>query len=869
MKSEVKPRRELRILIFLITLHCSLITVPVRAAPLDPRSEGAMFFPASVAYPEASNLLEMNPAGLGVGPGWNTSFFYNRPPAEGGGNRFGLLMHSGPLGVSAQRMDRSTADLPGGGTEVSQPEEGGAPETGSSGDLPNSLIKGSIGLGFGANRFHYGLSFHAVDGGTGHGLDRLGLVDLGVLYRAPRVSVGLALYNLGSQNGRGLVPIDRADSNFRLANTKDEYPKQPIEVSPRIGVGVRPFKSLTTVTADWQQMFTGVKGARSSIGVLDLGWDQVLKPGVHLQSGFRTDDGLERKTMLLGFLLKTRHARVGYQAMATAASGPGGSETAITPALAMLHLHGAAHEDSLFEKNAVAEILVPSELPDQRAVSFLFDERDHFLEFAARIRRLAENEEVHTVLLRIRSLNVDLGRLQEIRSLMGALRKKGKTVVAYLEAFALKEYYLATAADRILLYPHGHLELLGLKIEGMFFKGTLDWLGVVPQFVRAGEYKGAPEQFTEKEFSPKHRENLDSMLGDLFDQMVEGIAEGRRLSREKVAALVDRGFLSAQEAVDEGLVDGTSTWEEAQQQVRQGVGSRSRVWDEARVKAEYESGESWAAPETIAVVYVSGVLARGEGGRFPFFTSAATFADSMVAVLRRLEGARSVRAVVLRVNSPGGDVFASDQIWAAVRRLSQKKPVVVSMGSVGASGAYYLSMGARPVLADGATITGSIGVFYGKFVLKGLYEKLGITKQILKRGRHADVESDVTLLTPEQVKEVQKGVDAWYGVFLDKVREGRGLEAGALEGLAGGRVWTGRQARERGLVDREGGLLESLDLAREKAGIPEDADLRVVEWPRPKALRSFLKTLVAAPASLLNLDFEAGPFFFLGPVGLE
>ncbi len=214
-------------------------------------------------------------------------------------------------------------------------------------------------------------------------------------------------------------------------------------------------------------------------------------------------------------------------------------------------------------------------------------------------------------------------------------------------------------------------------------------------------------------------------------------------------------------------------------------------------------------------------------------------------------------------------MFASDQIWEAVRRLSQKKPVVISMGSVGASGAYYLSMGARPVLADPATITGSIGVFYGKFVLKGLYEKLGITKQILKRGRHADIESDVTLLTPEQVKEVQKGVDAWYGVFLDKVREGRGLDAAGLEGLAAGRVWTGRQARERGLVDREGGLLEGIDLAREKAGIPPDVDVRLVEWPRPKALRGLLRTLIAAPDSLLNLDFELGPLFFLGPVGLE
>lgn len=815
----------------LLTVYGSRLTAT--AAPLDPRTEGLRFFPTSVAFPEVSQPMEINPAGIGVLPGQNLYGYYNRQPGKV--DRFGLSYGGRPFALSWQWLD--------------------APE----GDIPD-MHKGSVGLGLGRGPFFLGAALHFLGGGDAGALDSVMTLDAGSLLRFRRFSIGVAAYDLNEPPGREIDDLAVP-------------PGQVFSVRPgatgrlfrgvRTGIGVRPFSGLTTFSADIHAFPLRRGGQRDTDLFYNFGWDQSVGRGVHLTGAYRTDFD-RRREILFGLTLKMRHLRMGYQALYEREAHSASSESAWAPALVGLHFHSTAHEDAVRPPRVAAEVHIPRELPERKTPAFPFLEGPHLLDFLDQLRRLRESEDVHTVLFRVPPLDMDFAKIQELRGALEDLRMSGKFLIAYIEDPNLAEFYLATAADRIVLYPQGHVEIAGLRIEMLFLRGTLDLLGIEPQFVQAGEYKGTPETFMRKDATPAHRENVDALLGDLFEQVVEAIALGRGLDPKTVEALVDRGLFAPREAVEARLVDQLGTWEDAQAVARAQAGRGSLHWDHQRTARERETDEAWTPPRHVAAVYIGGAILPGQEGPLPFFGSRATYADTLVQTLKEIEKDRRIRAVVLRVNSPGGDVLASDLIWQAVKRLAAAKPVVVSMGGTAASGAYFVSTGSETLFADPATVTGSIGVYYGKFVLKGLFGKIGLSKEIVQRGRHAHLRSDYSLLDAEELALVQKGVDYWYGVFLDRVTGGRKMAREDAERVAGGRVWTGRQAQRQGLLDHLGGLEDALAAARVKAGIRPGDPVEVHEYPKPRPLRGLLRRLLATEDLWGSFEWpDLGPYYYL------
>ncbi len=450
------------------------------------------------------------------------------------------------------------------------------------------------------------------------------------------------------------------------------------------------------------------------------------------------------------------------------------------------------------------------------------------------IDHAARDQKVRGLLLRVGALDAGWARTVELRDALVRFRRSGKPSWALLEGAGNREYFLATGCQKIAASPTAILDISGLAAEVTFFKGTLDKLGIRAQFEGIGKYKDAPNQFTEKGFTAPHREQMDALVGSLFDSYVAAIAEGRGLAPQAVRALVDRGPFVAAQAKAAGLVDELLY----RDQVEARLGVSSGISPGRYVRAE--RGFSLESRPQIALVYVVGTITGGESQESPG-TGAVAGADTIVQGLREAAESDDVRAVVLRVDSPGGSGSASDAIWREVALVRHAKPVIVSMGDYAASGGYYVSMGADLIVAEPGTITGSIGVFSGKFSLKGLYEKLGISEGVVQRGRHARLFSSSTPWTEEDRAQVRAMNRAFYDTFVAKAAEGRHKTESAIEAVAQGRVWTGREALAVGLVDRLGGLGAAVRAAREKAHVPAGQEVRLVVLPERKG---FLETLM-------------------------
>jgi protease-4 len=450
------------------------------------------------------------------------------------------------------------------------------------------------------------------------------------------------------------------------------------------------------------------------------------------------------------------------------------------------------------------------------------------------IDQAARDEKVRGLLLRVGALEVGWARTAELRDALVRFRKSGKPSWAHLEGAGNREYFLATGCQKIAASPTAILDISGLAAEVTFFKGTLDKLGVEAQFEGVGKYKNAPNQFTERAFTGPHREQMEALVGSLFESYVEAVAEARGLTPERVRAVVDEGPFEAAKAKAAGLVDELLYLDEVEGQ----VGTRQGI-----APGRYLRGKRGFGPDSrpqIALVYVVGTIVSGESQESPL-TGALAGADTIVQGLREAAESSRVQAVVLRVDSPGGSGTASDAIWREVGRVRKKKPVVVSMGDYAASGGYYVSMGADAIVAGPGTLTGSIGVFSGKFSMRGLYAKLGISEDVVQRGRRARLFSSSAPWSDEDRAHVRGLNRAFYATFLEKAAAGRRTSVEAIDAVAQGRVWTGREAVEAGLVDQLGGLEMAVRVAREKAHIGSDQDVRLVVLPGRKG---FLETLV-------------------------
>jgi len=492
------------------------------------------------------------------------------------------------------------------------------------------------------------------------------------------------------------------------------------------------------------------------------------------------------------------------------------------------------------------------ELVEPRLLGILQPRRDDFFSLVVLLRWAREDPNLRAVLVRCDDLRIGWARIQEIRRSLVALRRAGKAVWVHLTRAGIREYVLASAANQITLTPAGMLDVTGLASEVTFIAGTLRKLGIHVDLVQMGKYKSAAETLTRDDMSEAHREMVEGLLQDLYKQVVQLIAEGRRLPVESVRTLLDRGPFTAQEAQQERLVDALLYTEEAEQQLQAQCGQQPLIDRHAyfsrRARAARRAVLRQDHP-AIGLLHITGPIKTGDSIAGPR-NAGACGASTVARHLATLRERREVGAIVVRIASPGGSGLASDLIWHEVTRAAQRKPVVISLGDVAASGGYYVAVAGRPVLAEGGTITGSIGVLGGKAILKDLYTQIGVTKQLIVRGRHAALHSDYLPLGDEERQRLQAEAESFYSGFISKVARGRGLEHQAVATVAEGRVWTGSQAKDSGLIDQLGGLEEAVNQAKVLAGLTADTRVAVERYPRRQRLWRLSLTLNPASSRL-------------------
>ena len=472
-------------------------------------------------------------------------------------------------------------------------------------------------------------------------------------------------------------------------------------------------------------------------------------------------------------------------------------------------------------------------------------------DFWSNLRKAKVDGRIEAVVLRLGLLECDWGKATEMRDIILDFRRSGKKVYALIEEapdFDL-EYYIATACDRIILHPLGWLGVNGIGGYVPFLKGSFDKLGILAEFEHVEEYKTAANMFTEKGFTPAHREEMESLSADLFDQYVSTAAKARGKTEAEFRALIDRAFFQGEQAKAAGLVDDCLYEDEVQALLRRDgrVVSPVRFDDYTRVKPAVVGLET--GPGNIALIYAVGTIMTGES--LPPVMGGSTVARW----IRTARNDASVKAIVLRIDSPGGSSVGSDVIWREVALARKQKPVIVSMSDVAGSGGYWIAMAATKIVAEPQTLTGSIGVLAGKFSIDGLLDKLGVTSDRLVFGEKADVFSPFRPFTTEERKILKDQILWTYDQFLARASEGRGLTREQVDAVGKGRVWTGRQAKDLKLVDELGGLTMAIGIAKKEAGIDADQDVRLAVWPRR---RSFWQSLFERPGLGLDLKTAAG-----------
>ncbi|HET7224097.1 MAG TPA: signal peptide peptidase SppA [Candidatus Eisenbacteria bacterium] len=497
------------------------------------------------------------------------------------------------------------------------------------------------------------------------------------------------------------------------------------------------------------------------------------------------------------------------------------------------------------------------------------------------IDHAADDDRVRGIALHVDTIDWGWAKVAEVRDALARFRAQGKPVWVSLTGGGEREYLLATAGSRVTMPPTATLELDGLSLTALFYRGAFDKFGITPNFAHVGRYKSAVESYTRTGFSPDARASMESLLDELYGLLVDSVAVARHTTPDHVRALIDDGPYEAPDARRAGLIDTLMYQVEMDSTAVRDGSRRAATTSFARYVDRLE--EPRVGPR-IALVVAAGAIVSGRSRDVPG-QGAVMGSDTVVEALRQARTRRGIRAIVLRVDSPGGSGQASDDIWREVERCRRVKPVIVSMSDYAASGGYYIAVGADSLVAEPATLTGSIGVFGGKLNVVGLLKKVGLSTETIARGRHAEMLSPFRDFSPEESARYQHGLEVFYHGFVARVARGRGLPEASVDSMGQGRVWTGLAARRRGLVDRIGGLREAFDMARRRAHVAPDEPLAVETFPHVS--RSFMQqvfdtlwspdddTQDAAPlpeviaAWLEATRFPAGAVMALMPVHLD
>ena len=491
------------------------------------------------------------------------------------------------------------------------------------------------------------------------------------------------------------------------------------------------------------------------------------------------------------------------------------------------------------EKGTVVEIVLEGplqELPFQNPLGQIFQPGPSLWELGKAFQYAAKDTRVSAIYLEIHPLVFSWAQIEELRDYMLAFRKAGKPIHAFLavDSVSDSELYLASAADSITLNPDGGLLVNGLVAEVTFFKKTMDKLGIKPQFIQFKEYK-SPENFTRESMTREIRAMLESILKDMEDRFVFTVAAERKLSREQVREILSQGVMPADFALKEKLVDSLGYKHEVQEKLEtsQNGEKEYRGLEVSEYLQEATRQFRPRSPHKIALLGGIGEIIAGKGDPFRQLIGGTTMARQ----LRQIREDMNVKGVIFRVDSPGGSAVGSDMVWREIKLLEENdKPVVVSMASVAGSGGYYISMGASRIVTQPSTITGSIGVIFGKFDVTGFYEWLGMKIDRVKLAPNADILSLFTSLNNEQRGQVMAWMQNIYQNFVHKAADGRGMSYEEFEPKARGRIYTGVQAKEIGLVDDLGGLQAAIRHMREALNLKEDEEIELVLYPKPKSL---------------------------------
>jgi len=644
----------------------------------------------------------------------------------------------------------------------------------------------------------------------------------------------------------------------------------------RLGIGLRPATWRVTLfgeiakpgTTSWNDFFDGYWENKVYYAV---GGELHIVDGIHLFGrydyyGEGETDPVDNITV--GMRLDNPFGGVGFEAM----SGPEDEWDRYT----------------LYSTSSIKEL--PSVIPmpkyslridltgnyeENPRMSFFASKSKSFSRLIRTLEDAIEDNEIEGLVIRWRNPGLSFAQAEEFRRTLMKFRANEKPVILYADYLGNVSYYLASAADYIAISPTGGgVNLIGLRAELMFFKGTLDKIGVTPDFVTAGKYKSAMEMFTRTEPSEFAAQNMNEILDALDRVFIDGIAEAHGLSAEEVRKIVDGGPYTDIEAIEVGLVDSLMYWDEFEEYI-----DDERELETApiglyafREKREVE----WGEPDRIAVIVIDGNIVYGNGGPGGIFAGSRTGNREIVAAVNAAAKDKSVKGILLRVDSGGGSAVASDLMAHALVNAAEDKPVVVSMGGAAASGGYYVSAPGYRIFADAATITGSIGVISGKFATAGLYDKIGVTRASFQRGENSGIYSMADTFTVQQRERMTTSIDRFYDIFKKEVAAGRTLDIDSVQTIAQGRVWVGADAREIGLVDSIGGFIEALNFLIEESEAEEN-DLEL--WFMPSRGSLGMMDLLSQVAAKLpfadkledipEFPFEDGETLFLMPYVIE
>ncbi len=537
--------------------------------------------------------------------------------------------------------------------------------------------------------------------------------------------------------------------------------------------------------------------------------------------------------VLVGVLLVIVIGVIGIFAIASLRSKPAAVSTDST---LILHLEGDLPER--------APVELPFEGFGQRTSSTM-------LEMNAALHKAATDSRIKAVVVEPYGLNVGWGKMEELHSDLEQFARSGKPLYAYLKTPGTREYYVATAASKIYLSPEDMLNLKGLRFELMYFRHTLDKLGVTVDVEHAGKYKDFGDMYTRSDMSPETKEVLNSVMDRLYGDLVKTIGVGRKKSIAEVQDAINNGPLLSSQVQSRGLVDQLCYEDEMFGKLKRDIHTDVRKLSERDYVRAFQSETSFSSRPKIAFVVAQGEILRGD----PESSSTSgegIESESFDKLLAKVGADSSLKGVIVRIDSPGGESFASDDLWRAMNVLAKKKPVVISMSDTAASGGYYMAMNGSPIIAYPGTLTGSIGVVFGKPNLHGLYDKLGIDKDFISRGRFAGIDSDYQPLDDAEKAKLREGIDDNYHAFVQKVADSRKRPFDQIEPVAQGRVWLGDQAKDNGLVDELGGIDRAVQVIKQRASIGSNEPITLVAYPAKRTLLEMLLSSSGTDASITD-----------------